>query len=319
MKRTTILTGSALAVAASFLAFQSADAQNIFWNNSSNQIWTTDYSGGTPTQIFDGSGLDGDIVGLAATSTHLYWTDKNDTATGGGIWRSDHNGGGAIQLVQNDGSFLSPQFLAVDPASNRIYFTDWTLGIFSANLTTGGDINNIGNPGLTTDATGRNTGIALVGPNQLISVAANSGDRNIYSTDIADGSHVTIGQYASTHHASYGLAFHGDGNTAFNTTLNNADLSATDLGTLDSDVVGTGIGTALGVAINPEQTHLYIVGRTDGNIYSYNLATEQLDLFLTGTGAHFGIAAIPEPGTYALLFGLGVGAMVLIRRRMKTA
>lgn len=305
-----------MAAAASFLAIQSADAQNVFWtSNGGLDIRTSDFSGSSPTTIFSGSGLlDGTIVDVAATSSHIYWTDKNDTTTGGGIWRANHDGTGAAKFVSNDGSLFSPQFIHIDESSNRLYFSDWNAGLFSVNLSDGTDLTSHGDPGIGSPAS-NNTGLALRGPSELVSVTAGAGDLNVYSTDLSDSSSSIFGQYAGTSNQTYGLAYHGATDTAYITTFNLGNLMSYNLTTNESSVIETGITQALGVTLNPEQTMLYIVGRSGGNIYTYDLATETLSPFLTGDDVHFGVAVIPEPGTYALLFGLTIGALLIVRRR----
>jgi hypothetical protein len=297
---------SVFAVAASFVVVQASDAQ-VFWSaNGGANIVRSDLDGSNVTTVFTGSG----IVGLAATDSYIYWVEN--AGADSGIWRAGHDGSNPDKYIT--GPFSGLQFLAVDEPGNRIFFSDWGQGLYQANLTTGGGVTSIGNPGITTDPTGRNTGVALAGPNQLISLAANAGDRNVYSTDISAGSNAALGQYAAASNQSYGLALVD--NIAYITTLNHGNLSSYNLATNQSVQLlpNTSIGQALGVAVNPEQTHLYIVGRADGSIFTYDLQTGQLDTFLAGVGAHFSVAVIPEPATAGLLLG-GIGLLGLRRRR----
>lgn len=299
----TIIGGTA-----SLSLFAASASAQVFWTNDT-EIWSSDLSGGNQQMVYDGTGLDNTIVDVAATSSHIYWTDKADSNSAGGIWRANHDGTGAEMYISNDGSLFSPQFLQVDQTNNTLYFSDWTEGIFSADLDTGANLANRGNPAAN------NSGIGLRSANELLSVAAGSGDTSVYSTDLTDDSVSTVGDYAGTNQ-SYGFAYDEAGDTAYISGFNTGDLYSVDMVTGDETLLIDGeLTSPLGMAMNPENTHLYIVGRGEG-IYSYELATGDLATAINGD-SHFGVAVIPEPSTYALIFGLGVGALLVVRRRLR--
>lgn len=314
MRYRPFLSIGALAATAAFFSMPTADAQ-VFWTaNGAAEIRSANLDGSNPGTIIDRTGLfNGNIVGVAATSSHVYWTVNTDNVTepsGAGIWRANHNGSNPTLIVPtaNTGN----QFLAIDESAGRLYFSDWTEGLFWAPLS-GGAVNPISNPAAS------NTGIVVAGPNQLLSIAAGGGDRNIYSTDIIEGTSASLtNPYAAASNQSYGLVI-SDANIAYTTTFNNGNLSSYNLGTDDTvQILPNGsIGQALGMALTLDQSGLLIVGRTTGNIFHYDIAGESLTTFIDGAGAHFGIAVVPEPSAYALIFGLAAGALLIVRRRFR--
>jgi hypothetical protein len=323
--RSKLLGGGAFIAAAALLTLPTADAQ-VFWtSNSSADIMRANLDGTGVTPVFqrDGNtlGLTGGIIDVAATSTHLYWTEN--VAGGGGIWRSDHFGNNVTKIVS--GSFTGGlQFLVADTAGDRLLFSDWSAGVFSAPLS-GGTATPLGNPGATTaTSVYRNTGVALAGPNQLLSLAANTNDRNVYSTDINAAANSVLGTYTATaSNQSYGIAYHAPSNTVYSSTVNDGRVSLFDLSTNTAAPAAVAtLSRALGMDFNPDGSLLYIVSQTNANntgtpgIYTFDPSNQQLSLWLA-TDASFGVAVIPEPSTYALLFGLGIGAFLLVRRRIR--
>jgi len=312
----TLLTPTMCALAAaSFLTVHTADAQ-VFWTSAGGaDISRANLDGTSAGTIFSrGELFTGNIIDVAATTSHVYFTVN--AAGGGGVYRIDHSGGGFQPIAT--GEFAGGlQFLRVDPAAGMVYFSDWTAGLFSAPMA-GGAATALGVPAAS------NTGIALGGPNQLLSVAASAGNRNIYSTDLSGPTISSLGEYAATSNQSYGLAYNPATNLAYVTTVNHGNLSVFNLGDNSSTqlLANGSIPRALGMDLNPEGTHLYIVSQTHGNntgtpgIWTYNLASQELELFLA-TDASFGVSVIPEPSTYALILGLGVAGLLIVRRRMR--
>src|SRR5690606_34515054 len=105
-------------------------AQDIYWT-SQQTIWGGNLDGSEIREIFNGTTstplMAGNAVDVAATATHIYWTDNGDPGNPAEskIWRAERNGDNPVVLVQPDPRFTAPQFLQIDEANNKIYFTCW--------------------------------------------------------------------------------------------------------------------------------------------------------------------------------------------------
>ena len=69
--------------------------------------------------------------GLAVDELHgkIFWTtSRNPNA--GDVWASDLNGGGAAAVLNGGTASFKPASLALDPARNRLYFTDYVTKTF---------------------------------------------------------------------------------------------------------------------------------------------------------------------------------------------
>jgi hypothetical protein len=322
------LATTLLSSAAALLAAQTASAQ-LFWTaNAGSDIVRANLDGTGVTTIFqraDNPDFTGNAIGVAATTSHVYWTEN--LGGGGGIWRANHDGSDSQRIVS--GTFSGGlQFVSI--ANNQLWFSDWNDGLFSAPLA-GGSATQISNPGASTtpDASNRNTGVALMGPNQLLSVAANTNDRNLYISDVAGGTFSVLGLYstqASGHHTSYGLVYRDSSNTIINGIHGNHLLAFYDVA--GGTVTNASVQRPLGLALSPDQNQVYVVSQFHGTqqpnpgIYVYDFGAGSVSPLLTWSAVEaqtptFGVAVIPEPGTYALIFGIGIGAFLLIRRRFR--
>lgn len=281
-----------LALSSLAVAWSTATAQDVYWTVNGASIMGSDLDGQNVVEVFDGSGMTGTAVDVAVTDTHIYWTEKNDTAAGG-IWRANRDGSGAELFVTNPTSTIwAPQFIAVDEANDKLYFSDWYLGLFSADLSTGENVVSLGQPNGGTGS----TGIAVRSDTELLSVTGTS-ESTIYSTDLTTGVHSVADTHwggGSNHELAYDAATDTVYFAEFGTS---GGLLSHTFGGAGTQWLLSGLQEPLGVALSASKTHVLYVERSSLNrISAYDLTNSDNSFELVSNqGAFFGVAIAGDP------------------------
>jgi hypothetical protein len=219
---------------------------------------------------------------------------------------------GAISLIGNTQVFL--EGLAVS-SGGQLFGTDSGGGLYSLNSTTGA-ASFIGNAGL-----GNIEGLDFNGAT-LVGTDFNN-PTSFYALDTTTGAPTLLSTTSPSQGPARGMTIADSGHALI---LSDSpafqSLISTDLGTgssTNNGAVSSGAGI-FGLDFGSDG-NLYGLGG-DGAIYQIDAATGGTTL-LGNTGGQFwldlaipaGAAAVPEPGTYALLVGLAVPGVLLYRRR----
>ncbi len=269
-------------------------AHELYWTDAQNRIHGADIDGSNASVIYDGTGMDGLLIDVVATDTHLYWTDNAQSTAAGGIWRAERDGGNAERLVENLGTFSDPQFIAVDEAGNKLYFTCWQEGVFSADLDDGSDLTFITRP------SGSTTGIALIDSDEAFVINAAGNNTNLYRVNFADQTATVEFEFVGHGAAQYGLAFDPDAGaegTAYVSNFGDGAVDAYDLaaGTESGLIAPDGLVEPLGLGLNPSRSHLVVVERGSGHLIAYEFASGESFTAAPVGSAHFGVAVLAEP------------------------
>lgn len=279
-KKCSLLASLGLSVALSPLA-----AQDIYWTVNGKQIMGSELDGSDIRTVFDGTGMDGSPVDVVATVDKIYWTDKADSTSLGGIWRADRNGSNPERFISNDGSFQSPQFILI--SGDRLYFSCYFTGIHSALLSDGSDLKAHGGTG------GSYTALVRKSDNELIYVNGGSGTANFYLLNTDTGATSTYGA-TSGDGQHYGLVRMND-DTLYHTSFGGGFLASYTPSTWASSTLVDGLAQPLGLKLSASGTHLIYTERGTGTISAYEIATGEVNPIVTGGNAFFGVAIFGDP------------------------
>ncbi len=251
----------------------------------------SDIDGGNVTEVFDGETMDGSAVDIVVTDEFIYWTDNSVDSGVGGIWRAERSGANAGLFIENQGDFDDPQFLAIDDSNGKLYFSDWSNGIFEAELSDGSGVTHVGNPGTN------NTGIALRGDGEMLSVTAGSDDTDLYSTNLDTGETASLATLDGNHQ-QYGLAYDEENDVAYIGNFGDGTLTSYDFDTGEAELIREGFVDLLGIALSPSGTHLLLVER-GGGVGAYQIDNGETGSLVPGD-AHFGVAVAADPADIEL-------------------
>lgn len=268
-----------------------AVAQDLFWTDQA-RIRSASIDGTNADVVFDGSGEVGLIVDVAVTDDYIYWTDNREsTAVGeGGVWRLARAGGEAELYIPNDGSFWALQFLEIDESANKIYFTDYREGLFSADLDDGGNITNIADI-----VSNGHTGIALIDSNEAFLITAATGDVDLYRVNLSTGAYTTEHTFFGHNEQQYGLVYDPVDEMVYITNFGDGFLDALHLPTGAETELASELSQPLGLRLSPSRTHLVFAERGSGNISAYDLDADELFVAAPVGTAHFGVAVLADP------------------------
>lgn len=287
---------SLVSVGVALWAGPSLLAQDLYWTVNGPQIMGAELDGSGIRTVFDGTGLngtpmDGVAVDVEVTAGKIYWTDKADSASLGGIWRADRDGSNAERFISNNGTFESPQFILIDESNDRLYFSCYFTGIHSARLSDGGDLKGHGGTG------GSYTAMARKSANELFYVNGDFSDRKFYVLNTDTGA-TSSESFSNGNAEFYGLVLvpGSGGDLLYHTNFRDGLLAPYRLGVwADPIAVVDGLDGPLGLKLSASGTHLIYVERGTGSITAFDLATEETFSLVRGSNAHFGVAVRGDP------------------------
>lgn len=312
MKATMATTGGKLlaCLAGAALFTTGASAQQIFWTNhggfgdaavNQGSIWAMEV-GGTASSLITGLNRP---LGLAVTSDSIYFAEDGTPGNASRIARYDRSSGVITTLF--DG-FNNAQGLVLNDGTLR--WTTFFDGLMSGAVAGGAHTahgNAAGSPNLT--------GIDYHSGTNTVYYGQPNGDRGLYSWNGTD--HTLVANGMVTNDWSFNdLVIDEIGGWLYYTDVDQNTIWRSGLDGSGAAALATDATAVHGLAMYGND--LYWVGRDHiGRVDPTALGgtSEILASGFSGTGFH--IAVIPEPSTYALLFGLAMGAMVLVRRRLR--
>ena len=294
------------------------------------------------------SGLVFLATGLFAQQTYLYWTDR----TGGLVQRSDIDGSNVTTIVSG---ISTPEAMTYDSVNNKIYWLERGTGtIFRADIDgsnsetvisslgaglrnlavdpTNSDIYwaidsdgpsqvirraNYDGTGTTTILSGLTDpqSIALDVPNNFLyysdeganriarSTLAGTGLTTIYSTNTNDPERVVL-------NAAGTFAYWLDGNAGGGTN----SVYSGDLSDFSQTTLVTGLSSPSDIAVTDSTIY---ISNFNGQILSASIAGGGTTTLVTGLGQLRSVTVVPEPSTYALIFGAGAFVAVIYLRYRK--
>lgn len=271
------------------LIASSSSARDLYWTEQ-KQILASDIDGQNETVIFDGETssppMESYAVDIAVTDTHIYWSGHS----GGDIWRANRDGSEPMQLINVAGGL--PHFLEISETTGKIYFSDFSNGLYSADLADGGNLNHF----YSDSSPGNFSGLALdpsttSGVDELLWISANS---NWFYRSIPDWFSTSAESQLEGGNSTYGLAFHAGSRTLYYTNFSEGTLRSYNLDTSVDELLRPDLFQPLGVKLSPGGDHLLIVERGAG-IGAYRISDRGYERIIPAIDAHFGVAATADP------------------------
>ncbi len=278
-------------------------------------LYWTDRTGGLVQRSdMDGSNVTTIVSGIStpeamtydSVNKKIYWLER-DTAT---IFRADIDGSNSETVISGLGTGL--RNIAVDPTNSQIY---WAID--SANLSRAILRANYDGTGTTTILSGLTDpqSIALDVPNNFLyysdegsdriarSTLAGAGLTTIYSTNTNDPERVVLNGAGT-------FAYWLDGNAGGGTN----SVYRGDLSDFSQTTLVTGLTGPSDIAVTDSTIYISNFG---GQILSASIAGGGTTTLVSGLGELRSVTVVPEPSTYALIFGAGalIAALYLRRRR----
>ena len=293
------------------IAIGPLSAQTIWWSGTiDNEIWHASADGsGTPTVLYSpaSDGARGPTgIDLNPLSGEIYWGTGNNSD----FWSGNANGSGAGFFVDPTTAFDEALGAAVDPASNRVYLINESLGLYSVNTDGTGIVNLSFQPGGT-------TGVEWDAANNRVLVSQLGGFGPQISEVAPDGS--SSGTLIDNTPGVRDLATNGD--SIFwvdNTAVYSANSDGTNVQTLAFDIDGGNVRT---VDYFDGSLYLGEFGGINGDsIWRFDLASGASNVLYQGNfgsirGLTVGVV-VPEPTGMAVL--ALIGCATLIRRRSRS-
>lgn len=305
-----LIRKTAAGILLSAMMVTSASALDIYWTNGiGGQVQADNYDGsGTSTLLTFRVIMRG--IDLLPTADKLYVAGSDR------ILYADLDGGNMNQFFVTGLSGASG--LAVDRINNTIYFSSST-GINRIDTTTGTGVatTNITSQGGSSEA------IALDAANQHIYFLQESdnslrriGYDGLNETTLVTGGNITNPEGLALDTANQRIYVSNQGTGASN--IVRYDFSGNFIDTPISSVSTAG---PEGAAASSSQGKLYFTASdgSGGQIRRSNLDGSSLEnSFITGLNSDVQqIALVPEPGTYALIFGAIGLAIALVTRKLR--
>ncbi len=308
MRITSTLSGFSAACVLVLALPQTGHSQSIFWaENDSGEIRTADWDGTSGGVVADGLAQP---VGVAidAASGHVYYGDNDPD--GGNLYRSNLDGTGQETLVSG---ITNMQMISLDLDGGHVYWGQYETAVGGDGMVQRAELNG-DNVELLFDDADRYTALSL-----------DLDNGHVYASDPANGllhrSNLDGTDLVATEDRFGGWVTNDiaiDGGQMYyshDPEIRVSDLDGSNeqvLGELDEGYL------PLGVAVAPDG-NVFFSGRNNADPGNGAIGLYDGDVFTTtfiDAENPFGVAVIPEPSTYALMFALGAGVIVLLRRRM---
>jgi uncharacterized protein YjbI with pentapeptide repeats len=259
-----------------------------------SKIYFSDQSDGTLNRCnLDGTNLQtlltgfGGIEGLAlnAECGQLYWSDFSTEL----IQKSNLDGSVIVDIAE--GSLSSRVALAIDPVAEKIYWSDSDNGVIQqANLDGSGQVDIV--PGLN-----RPWGIALDLANGHIYWADRSA-KKIQRADLNGANQIDIipsglaGPFGIGLDLVAGKIYFSDVTIAITPV---GSIKCSNLNGSNLQTVATGLGTVMGIAVDPINGSIFWTDSDNGKIQRSNLDGSAVSDVLTGLSDPRGIAVDAPP------------------------
>ncbi len=250
---------------------------DLYWTNSST-VRTADLVDGNPRNVMEG--LSRPIgVSVDSAAGHVYWAEDQ----GNRIVRSRVDGT-EVTVLLTDRSL--PQFLVVHPDEGRMYWTQWTQGLFAADLD-GGNVAH-----LIDQDTNQTSGLTLdTETGELYMASAANGE--IFRVD---GSGDGLTSVTTLSGGVYGLAFDSAAKVLYATNFNTGTLQRHDVDSGTTETVYDGLQQPLGITLSTDGGTLYWVERVEGRVKSAPAdGSATPEILASGETSPFGIALRSAP------------------------
>jgi len=310
--------GSALRMglisAALLLSGSVAQALDLFWTNEdTNTIQGSDLDGSNLTTLVS-SGLD-TPRSIAFHNDALYFADSANDA----IKRADLNGTRTavtgVTTLFSGSSVEGVSGISIDSTNSEIYYT---RDDFSSESIWKASLDGSGSPSQIHNDNNNPRGIALdVAADRMYWLRSNTAEAVLRATLAGDSVTILLSTSGSPKNIALDIAnshIYYTNNQGGSEGIYRLNFDGTGSTQLTTDTGMTGIGLDL---INNK---MYLTNQDTNQILSANLnGGGQVVLnTLSGTPQPYDIAVVPEPSTYALMFGFGALLFTLTRRHLKS-
>lgn len=246
----------------------------IYWTNNT-EIRTAEMDGSNPRTVIPE--LTRPIgISIDSAAGVMYWVE--DSA--GKIMQANLDGTGITEILAGR---TTPQFLQFNPKNDRLYWTEYSTGLYSIS-TDGSDLRH-----LLDISSGSTAGLALDLNNDHVYVASAAGQ--LYRYEIGS-SYPEIGSSLSVSLASstYGIAFNDATNALWATSFSDNKVYSLDISTWnDFDQITSGLSNPLGMALTEDNSQVLWVERDGGKVQIANVGESTFATLVEGEDSPFGI------------------------------
>ena len=292
--------------------FSILTAPALLWGQSQFVFWTEDAQGRVRTANSGGTGVTNIVSGLSTPrglaldipSSQVYFTEDGNSD----VRRININGTGNTLLVDNGGSNV--RGMDIDLVNGKIYWVSFGDGIIhQANLDGSGAVDLITGRDVPADIK-----VDLV--NNHIYWGEVGSTNSIFRANL-DGTGITTVLGAVDVLTPNFLSLDTTNDKIYWSTAGANSIRRADLAGTNVETVTTITGQTEGVSIHVATQTVYFGDSSNGIIHQVAAGGGTATNFITGLGAIHELEVIPEPSTYALIFGGVVLGLTVFWRKFK--
>lgn len=254
---------------------------DLYWTNAA-AIRTAEADGSNPRTVV-GNLLRPIGIDIDPDAGHVYWAEDGNSAAGAGrIMRANLDGTEITPILT---ARTTPQFLKFNPENDRLYWAEFSSGLFSI-AADGTDLRH-----LLDLSSASTTGVVLDLENDFVYLGTAGGQ--LYRYEIGSAYPTTPAPLSTLASDTYGIAL-GANNLLWATSFSGNNVYTKDLSTFTENPAFEGLGAPLGIASNEDGSQVAWVERTNGRVRIANVGEPTFQTLVEGEDSPFGIVIRPS-------------------------